>query len=152
MIYHEPLEVIIERIRRLGDQFVPYNWPVNQSGDENDLVALKSSFTHVDGYEINLHYNKADHGSYFLETLQVFGEYDPFLPFSLVCKVARRFLGAKYLYLVELIQDDKKVYIWTVCVRKNGHTIENPKHEDAEVLDFEGFEYRLLDPKAVQFY
>lgn len=152
MIYHEPLEELIERTRRLGDRLVPLNWPMNRQGDEQDLSILKTSKTAVDGYEITLHYNKADHGDYYLETLQIYGQHTPFLPFNLVCKVARRFVGSKWLYLVELMQEHKKVYIWTVCVDKKGHAIENPRQKSAELLLFEGFEYRLMDSKSVQFY
>lgn len=152
MIYHEPLDCMIERTRRLGDILIPYNWPMNRKGDEEELSVLKTSTTTVDGYEIVLHYNKADHGDYYLETVQIYGQYVPFLPFSLVCKVARRFLGSKYLYLVELMQEHKKVYVWTVCVDKDGHPVKNPRQDEAEVLYFEGFEYRLMDPKSVQFY
>lgn len=152
MIYHESLEQLIERTRRLGDALVPLNWPLNQRGDEQELSVLKGNTTTVDGYEISLHYNKADHGHYYLETLQIYGQHAPFLPFCVVCKVARRFLGSKYLYLVELMQEHKKVYIWTVCVDKNGPAIENPRQQAAEFLEFEGFEYRLMDSKSVQFY
>lgn len=152
MMYHVNLDELIEKARRMGDVLIPFNWPLSYRGDDDALSILKTTSTIVDGYEVKIHFSKADHGSHFLETLQIFGEHTPFLPFNVVCKIARRFLGSKYLYLVELMQEQKKVYIWTICIDKQGVPIQNPQQKNAQVLDYEGFSYYLMDPKSVKFY
>lgn len=151
-MYHVPLEEIVERTRSLGDTLVEYNYPLGSEEDEGDLSALKTVETTVDGYPVVLHYNKADYNDHFLETLQIFGRKTPFLPFSMVTKIARRFLGGSMLYLAELLQNDRKVYIWTICVDKEGHPIENPRQTESEELTFQGFEYRLLSPSNLHLY
>ena len=61
LMYHTNLEELIERTRRLGDTLVPYNWPLNRRGDEDAISVLKTTCTTVDGYEVKIHFTKADH-------------------------------------------------------------------------------------------
>jgi len=151
-MYHENLDRIVERAKRLGEMLLPYNFPNAPKHDEDDLVGLKTIETTVDGYEVVMHYNKADYGDHFLETFQVLGKSSPFLPFHLVTKLAQKFLGNDNLYLVELVQEKCKIYIWTLCVNKQGDAIDNPNNDQSEELSYEGFQYRLMNPKAVNFY
>lgn len=147
----DTLEQTVKRIKAMGDVLVPYNFPRNDPALEDDLNALKLTKTTVDGYDIALYYSKADHGQFTLETVQVYAENHPFLPFNVVIKIARRFLGSIKLSLIEFMRADKKVYCWTSYKDLNGIPID-PPIEDFKHLQFEGFEYNYLSPASVNFY
>lgn len=155
MLYKEPkLDEIIEGMRELGDVLIPYNYPKAppQMTLEDDLAIFKHKEAIVDGYPIILHYQKADYENHFLETLQIYGKNSPFLPFGLICKLAKRFLGKHHLSLVELFKDNRKIYIWSVCVDRRGRPIAAPYEIDTEECNFEGFNYLYMQPNQVNFY
>ena len=142
-------ELIIE-IKNLGDALIPYNFPKAHPNLENDLSVLKTNECIIDGYGVIIHYAKADYDDHYLESMQILGKNFPFLPFALVIKVARRFLGNDNLSLVELLKGGRKIYCWTLLSDKDGKTIISP--EESEYCIFEGFEYRYMDSNSVNFY
>lgn len=148
----EKLDETIRKMKGLGEIFIPYNFPQNDPHLEDDLNVLKVVQCEVDGYSLILHFSKADYGSYYIETLQVFSLESPFLPFHLVVKIARAFLGSEHLSLVELYKDNKKIYCWTKCLNKRGATIKSPYEEESEKCSFEGFDYILMNTNQVTFY
>jgi hypothetical protein len=141
----------VAQIKRLGDILVPYNFPQNDPSLEDDLNAIKVRRMVVDGYGISLYYSKADHNDFVLETVQLYANNHPFLPFSLVVKVGRAFLGSDKLALIEFMRVDRKIYCWTVYRNYQGEAID-PPHEDLKHLNYEGFEYTYLNPAQVNFY
>ncbi len=143
----------VKRMRAMGEILVSYNFPKVKPEEEDAVSVLKERDIVADGYDLCCHYSKSDYGEYLMEMVQVFGRNTPFLPFCLVCKLGRKFLGDKHLSLVEIYRHNRKMYCWTVAVDRDGKPIPSPfqetKYEDHE---FQGFRYRLMNPKTVNFY
>lgn len=148
----EILDNIVEKMRSIGDQLVPYNFPRVKGNVEDQVENYKLREIVIDGYKVVLHYNKADYGSYYLEILQVKGSYALFLPFEILTKLAIKFLGGHNLSLVEFYKDGYKVYCWTVFVDKSGKPISFPEKEKCELCSYRGLEYYYLQPNQVSFY
>lgn len=146
------LDDIIDEMKTVGDSLVPYNWPQNDPRLENDLHSLKSRYVEIDGYSLVLHFSRADYGSHYLETLQVVGEKVPFLPFCLVARLGKKFLGSAHLYLVELIRDNRKIYCWSVTLNKEGKPIPPVHKQPHDKCEYEGFKYQYIYPASVNFY
>lgn len=154
MLYDDKdLEEIIERMRGMGDILVPLNYPNTFSFElEDDLSIFKEREAIIDGIPLLLNYQKSDYKKYFIETVQIFGKTTPFLPFNLICKIGKRFLGGHHLSLVEIFKDNRKIYIWSVCVDKRGRPIPAPYKLKTEQCEFEGFNYSYLQPNQINFY
>lgn len=155
MLYKEPkLDEIIDSMRNLGDMLIPHNFPKAPPMNtmEDDLAIFKTREATIDGYPIILHYQKADYEQHLMETLQIYGKNSPFLPFSLICKLAKRFLGPHHLSLVELFKENRKIYIWSVCVDRRGRPIPAPYDMETEECEYEGFNYLYMQPSQVNFY
>jgi len=153
-MYKEPnLEDIIENMRALGDLLVPYNYPKTlPTTMEDDLAIFKQREAVIDGYPIIIHYQKSDLDEYLMETVQIYGKNSPFLPFNLICKLGKKFLGPHHLSLVEIFKDNRKIYIWSVCVDDRGRPIPAPYEMETEECVFEGFNYLYMQPNQVNFY
>ena len=149
IMYIENFDHLVERQKVLGERLIPYNFPKNDPKLEDDINPLKVSETVVDGYDVVIYFSKADYDHHFLETVQIFGREMPFLPFSLVVKIAKKFLGGHYLSLVEIPRGNRKVYCWTVCVDKNGRPMASPYDVKTEMCSFEGFEYAYMTPDQI---
>lgn len=153
MLYNQkPLDEIIENMRSLGETIIPYNFPLAPLAREDDLAIFKEREIIVDGYQIVINYQKSDYNIYLMETLQIHGKNSPFLPFNLICKLAKRFLGSRHLSLVELFRQNRKLYIWSVCVDRNGKPLPIPYEEETEFCEFEGLNYLYLQPNQVNFF
>ena len=146
---HKSLDDVMDQMKTVGDSLVPYNYPRNNPHLEDDIHLLKVAETSVDGYEIVIYFSRADYGSHFLETVQIFGKSIPFLPFSVVTKVARRYLGGHHLSLVELPGVNRKIYCWTICLDTRGRPIASPYDGKIEICDYEGFKYGHMQPDQV---
>lgn len=154
MFYKEQkLDAIIENMRNLGDMLIKHNFPLAPMPTmEDDLAIFKERQATIDGYPLVLHYQKADYGKHLMETLQIYGKNSPFLPFSLICKLGKRFLGSSHLSLVEIFKDNRKIYIWNVCVDHRGRPLETPYEVETEKCNFEGFNYLYMQPSQVNFF
>lgn len=146
------IDDLVEEMKNIGDILVPYNWPQNDPKLENDLNSLKTRFFDIDGYSLVVHFSRADYKTHFLETLQIMGDKAPFLPFCLVSKLGRRFLGSHHLYLVELIKNNRKIYCWTVHLDRNGRPIEPVHKQKSQFCEYDGFGYYYLNTSQVNFY
>lgn len=151
MCNHMSLDEQVKAMRGLGEVLMPYNFPKVPAEEEEDVNSIKTREITVDGYTLIVHYSKAEYQQHYLETLQVLGKYTPFLPFSLVCKIGRRFLGPNHLSFVELFKGNK-IYCWTVVKDRDDIAVPGPYNNDIESRIFEGFEYRVMDSKQVNFY
>jgi len=153
MLYpHEKLDTIVEKMRSFGDFLVPYNFPRVPHEEEDAINCIKARDVHVDGYNLILHYSKAEYEHNYVESLKVLGKYSPFLPFILVCKIGKRFLGEEHLSLVEIFQGNRKIYCWSKVTDKDGKAVPSPHQTELERRIFEGFSYRLMNPSHVNFY
>jgi hypothetical protein len=149
---HEALKETVARMRGLGEVLSPFNCAKN----EDDISVLKTREIVVDGYEVVVYYTKshgypkgADHST---EVLQIYGSYSPFLPFNLICKLAKAFLGNEHLSLVELFKGNRKVYCWAVNQDSSGKVIPTPFEVEVEQCTFEGLKYSYMQPNQVNFY
>ena len=147
------IQEAIDNIRNLSEYLIPLTYPQNSPQLEDDIAVLKTiDGIDVDGYSAVIYFNRADYDDYYLETLQVYGKYTPFLPFPVVVKLALHILGGHHLRFTEFYQDGRKMYCWTVCLDKAGRPIENPDEPETEPRSFEGFEYRYLSPEQINLY
>ncbi len=121
--------------------------------DEADLAILKQCLVKIDGYEVNVYFNK-EHQAHFIAdddggeqtefdllSLQIYSKYVPFLPFHLLFMLATKFLGKKELALSEFVIMGRKVYIWSVAIDPYGKAIPVPLHPHVERCSYEGVEY-----------
>ena len=152
MVKCKSLDDIIEQMRNMGDLLVPYNFPLGHAEWEDDLNILKTVECTVDGYNLILHFSRADYDINFLETLQIMSRDTPFLPFNLVAKIAKKMLGGHNLSLVELLRGKRKIYCWTLTVDKSGRPLKPKFKDNVEKCVYEGFEYGYIDPSSVNFY
>ena len=146
---HKNLNDVIDQMRNVGEMLVPYNYPRSDPHMEDDIHLLKVIETVVDGYEIVIYFSRADYSDHILETVQIFGKAIPFLPFSVIAKIAKRFLGGHQLSLVELPGINRKIYCWTVCLDSRGRPIASPYEGKVEICDYEGFKYGHMQPDQV---
>lgn len=154
MLYKQkPVDEIIENVRNVGEMLVPYNFPLSPPpGPVDDLEIFKTTEFMVDGYSLVTHYQKGYYHDHFVETVQIYGQITPFLPFSVICKVAKKFLGSHELSLVEKFQDNRKIYCWSVCVDESGKPIPSPYDVEVEKCSYEGFNYLYMQPNQVNFF
>lgn len=148
----EKLDDILEQMREIGDRLVPLNYPLKEARNEADLNLLKLRDADVDGYPVTIHYSRSDFGKYYMETFQIMSRNGAFLPFSLALKMARKVLGNKYLSLVEIFREGKKIYCWTVHLDKSGKPVVLSDKRLGEDCVFEGFHYKYVYPSEVDFY
>jgi len=142
----------ISEMVTVGNQLVYYNFPQADPMLEESMTRVKTRLLTVDGYFINVHFSKADYGDRYVETVQIFGEKVPFLPFIVVAKVAKKFLGSAHLSLVEVFKENQKIYCWTVTLAKSGKAIPTVFSHEVETCKFDGWEYLYVDPSFVSIY
>lgn len=145
-------DVVVKEMRKIGEDLIPYNFPLSPAEVEEKYNDYKMREVVIDGYNVVLHYSKSDYGEYFTETIQILGLDSPFLPFFLVIKIASKFLGEDNLALIEIFKDNRKIYCWTSNVNKDGSPILSPFYDEAEQCDFEGKNYIYLSKNQVNFY
>lgn len=149
----ELLDNFVDRMKNLADILVPYNYPkVPFPIFDDELLPFRSDIIVVDGYSVVIHFQKSDYDDYFMEVLQIYGESVPFLPFAVVSKIARQFLGSHELSLVEVFKESRKIYCWTVYCDKSGRPLPPPIEVEAEICHFNDLKYTLVQPSQVFFF
>lgn len=159
-MYHVPLEQTVGEMRALAKQLLPYSFPLASHEVEADIAILKKREIVVDGYDVVVYFNNADYEDKILETLQVFGQHFSFLPFYLVCKLARAFLDDEKLSLTEVMHSatgkiDKscrKIYAWTLYYDAHGNRIDGPFAATATPDTYEGFGFSRIASQDVKFF
>lgn len=143
----------VNNMKALAIMLKPHNYPQNPLAlFDEDLEIFKEREAIVDGYCVVLHYQISDYEEYCLKTLQIYNKIGPFLPFNIVVKIAKKFLGSDQLSLVEVFKSHRKIYCWSVATDDGDHPIETPYISDAQSCAFEGFKYLYLTPAEVLFY
>lgn len=148
----EKIDDVVKKMKNLADFFVPYNFPAVPPSEEDKINILKFQEMVLDGYQVVLHFNKHDYGDHYLETFQILGKEIPFLPFCLTCKMAKKFLGNRYLSLIEVLRDNRKIYCWTLIRDKKGRPISHPFKQEAEHCSYDDLSYNYLHPDKINFY
>ncbi len=145
------LKKTVGEMLRMGELLIPHTYPASSLEEEKTIKILKQRELVVDGYDVVVSYSKADYKNHYLEILQIQGLYVPFLPFNLICKLGRLFLGSDCLSIIEIMKSNNKLYCWTLYKNKDGSCIVPPETESKK-CSFEGFEFSSLNPDAVNFY
>ena len=144
------LNTLLQEMRAIATQMVPFSYPRVPAENEECVYPLRIREAIVDGYPVVIYYGIADHGHHTLETVQVFSRHGIFLPFSLVVKVGRMFLGGYNLSLMEMFRERRKIYCWTVYRDRKGNPGKTPFKMPSERCVFEGFEYDYMTPQCAK--
>jgi hypothetical protein len=148
----KPIEETVRSMRSMAKFLMPHTFPLVPPEEENDVNYFKTRDATVDGYEVVLTLSRASYKTHYLESFQVSGKYVPFLPFRLVCKLARKFLGDQHLGFVDFFAENKRKYCWTLVLDQQERPINSPYENRSEHRSFDGLEYDYMDPKQVNFY
>ena len=139
----------VDNAKKMARSLIPYTHPRVHYLEEQEVLLLKQRNLTVDGYEALILYSEADYGKYFLKSLQVQCANGPFLPFTVVCKLGRIFLGSDNLSYVEFYKNNRKVYCWTAKYR--GENVLPPESQTTHG-SYEGFQFRILHPSSVELF
>jgi hypothetical protein len=145
------LDATIKRMKKLAKNFIHLTFPCS-NGDDQDLVLLKSAEVLVDGYTIIIFYSISDYKDHLVKTFQIYPKNHSFLPFHIVCKMAKKFLGDKHVSLLEMFNNNKKLYCWSVVTNLDEEPIENPYSTNSEKREFEKFNFSIMYPEEVNFF
>ena len=143
------LDEHVNQLKKVCNQLIPYSIPKGTIEDELDLLPLKSGVIVVDGYDISVNLSISDYEKYSTETIQIQGLFTPFLPFFLVCKIAKAFLGEENLSYAEFIRNNRRIYSW--IVRKRGNKILKPAGK-VSWDEYDGFKYAITNPGFANLY
>jgi hypothetical protein len=143
------LEKQVEEMKGMAEWLIPFTFPEVIFSEEQEVLPLKQRNITLDGYEMIICYSKANYSSYFLESLQIQSYYSPFLPFTLVCKLGRAFLGKDNLSYIEFFRNGRKVYCWTIRSR-DGRSL--PPGNKSKMGSYEGFAYNILQPGSIDLF
>ena len=131
----------VENMKNIAEMLASQSTPQVSDAHEEEISILKRRTATVDGYEVNLYFSRHDHNDYCFDVLQVQSKDFSYLPFNLVCKIGRKFLGDEGLGYLEFKSQENKVYCWSV------------KHSDGELIlpvnskpgKYQGFEFLILN-------
>lgn len=143
------LDKAVMEMKNMADMMVQYTFPVATVQSENDTALLRQRTMVVDGYELVVCLSKADYGDHFMYSLRIQSTMVPFVPFVVVCKLGRAFLGDRNLSYVEFFVSNRKLYCWMLKT-KNG--VPMPPDEDDIPSSYEGFAFSILRPGAVELF
>ncbi len=139
----------------MGDLLVEKSFPISSPIDEEAISILKQRIITVDGYEITLYFNKCKYkNNIILNTVQIYSRNTSYLPFRLLCRIAKLFFGNEEPGFINLADpknygspEARQVYIWTVYYDKNGIVSfkENSIFSELIRCEFEGFVYYKVD-------
>ena len=144
----------IGELKRLGKLLIPHNYPKSLSEEqEDDLLIFKSRKFLIDGYSVIAHYQRCDYDEYFMDVLQLYGDYSTFLPINVNCKLARMFLGDMELSLIETYKEMKKIYCWTLYLDKEEVVLPCPTRKKGKMTfrTHGGLKYSYIPPTNVYF-
>lgn len=146
------VDLHVSQMRALSKQLVPYSFPLASQQDEEIISCLKQREINIDGYDLVVYFNTCCYQGGTFETLQIFSRYFTFIPFAIVCKIAKKFLGTKELTLIEVFSaDEHKIYIWTVYYKDN-EIIKNPFMKNPKSCVYGDLEYNKIDKDQVNFF
>lgn len=140
------LDQHVMELREMAQRLMPLTFPKVHFREEQEILPLKQQPIIVDGYETMICYSEADYGQYILKSVQVQSSQVPFLPFTVVCKIGKAFLGSENLSYIEFFRNSRKIYCWTVK-SKNGSVL--PPDVKTKPGQYEGFKFRILQNGSV---
>lgn len=142
------LEQHVREMRAAARSLAEFSAPHVSNAIDIEILPLKVRYLVIDGYEVEVMCSLASYDDIEIESVHVQSAFGPFLPFSLVCKIGRAFLGSDHLSFVDIMKRDKKIYCWTLRLIE-GRKVPAPKSHSSEA-SFESFNYRVLKVNAGQ--
>ena len=130
----------------MASLLIPHTIPKVSFEEEQEVLFLKQRSVTIEGYDLVLCFSKADYDKYVLHSLQVQGVYHMFLPFEVVVKTGRAFLGDRHLAFIDFIKGGRKIYCWTVRHREDTTV---PPTSKSTKTNYNGFEFSLLKPGSI---
>lgn len=142
----------VEEMLLASEVLSEYSYPKVNLEDDRIISCLKEREVFFDGQDVTLSLSINNFDTHDIHTLQVYASYGSFLAFTLVCKFAKLFLGDKSPYYISFIQDNKKIYVWTICydLKKNvvpdkGYlSVKNDSHNGFNFLRVIEFDNRKV--------
>ncbi len=135
----------------MADILVDRSFPMVPPEDEEDISLLKQRIITVDGYEVTLYHNKCRYNdNVVLKTVQIYSRTMTYLPFRLLCKIAKMFFGDEEPGFIDVSEprlygttESRQIYIWTVYENEKGIIPFGKPSEFFEFsrCEFEGFSY-----------
>lgn len=137
----------VREVKALGNVLMQYSRPKVSNEDDACIACLKAREIVVDGYSLVIYYSKNEWPDNYMEMLQITGKYIPFLPFSLVCKIGKKFFGETHLSYVDFIRDDRKTYCWNFASDKFDNPIPVPYRSEILLDDkeYEGLFFKCIN-------
>ena len=137
------LEQHVKEMKELAKTLIPHSFPKVDTPDDQDIIILRTRQLLVDGYDVVVAFciSEYEEENYELQSLQIQGLYTPFLPFSLVCKIARLFLGSESLSYMHFVRENRKIYCWTTRWQEGKLA---PLTKEVNADSYEGFTYNVL--------
>lgn len=142
----------VSQMRRMGEILMPYTYPMTPKAEAEDIGCLKLRDVMIDGYQVYVNYTKGDYGDYYLESVEILGKNAPFLPFVLVCKIAKAFLGEEHLAYVDFWHENRRHYCWTLAKDEDDVPMAGPFKVDMGHGEYEGLEYSVLPNGGIDFH
>ena len=139
----------IKNMRKLAKRLIPYTAPMVSIEEEYKVLPLKKRIINIDGYEATVSLSAGDYKDYVMWAVQIEALNFPFLPFNMVCKIGRIFLGNTHLSYLDFVKNNRKIYCW-ILRRKDGERIS--VEGESNLVSYEGFEYVKLDSGSVELY
>lgn len=139
----------VDQMKSMADMLISCTFPVVDFAIEQDVILLKQRTIVVDGYQVLAVLSKARYENYFLESVQIESTAGPFLPFVVICKLGRAFLGPFNLSYIEFFKTNKKIYCWTIRTQDGRSLVPDVENE---IGDFEGFKFTILQPGTVDLF
>lgn len=141
---YRDLNTIVKDLKRASELIINFTYPKSSTIEEANYDFMRSAKACIDGFLLNIYYTKSDYESHFFETVQIVGEYSPFIPFHVVFKIGKAFLGEENLGLTEFFQKNRKVYCWNMITTKDGQQMSSELLR-GQKCNFEGCKYTLID-------
>lgn len=138
MLYTMKPEIHVREMKGLAGILQPFTPPKYPADD--DISWFKQREVIVDGYSMIVHYSEGDYGEMRLDILTIGCKHAPFIPFNVVCKVAKMFLGDQYLTLFEYTRGGRKIYSW-MLINRDGKPINDFQMTNSEKQTYNGFDF-----------
>lgn len=137
------LNTIVKDLKNASKLIIELTYPKASTLEEANYDFLRSSRACIDGFLLNIYYTKSEYDDHFFETVQIIGEYSPFIPFHVVFKIGKAFLGEENLSLTEFFQKNRKVYCWNMITGKDGQQMSVDLLR-GQKCNFEGCKYTYI--------
>lgn len=152
----------IDQMKRMAEILIKHSFPTVSAVDEDIISPLKQRVLVVDGYEITVYYSICKYRKdLILKTVQIYSRNMTYLPFRLLCKIAKLFFGEtfpSFSYVDDYRFPDsaeaRKVYVWSIYCDEDKIISfeENPIFSNLKLSQFENFCYYSVNGNHLKFF